>query len=184
MASWRESDEEKEAYTNWLKLGIGTCREDGSNGDIKRKGKVMDAEEKGQGKEAYTNWLKALGIGPCREYGSNEDRHGKGKVMNADDAAPKGLYSWLTLRAESCVEDGSRKDAERNGESSHCTVRVRRSCGEDGSNKAVYFMEESMFIDLIPEDVLNIIFCKLPLHTLLQIKSVCTSWKMIISSSL
>lgn len=103
MAFTRERDEEKEAYTKWLTLGIGPCRQDGSNGDRHRKCKVMDAEKKGEEKEAYTNWL-TLGIGSCREDGTNGDIHRKGKVM---DAEKKGLFTKREMMASNRESDDS-----------------------------------------------------------------------------
>ncbi|GLJ49062.1 hypothetical protein SUGI_1035000 [Cryptomeria japonica] len=182
LSEEKEGDISKHPYTNWLTLGIGPCREDGS----------------GSSKDTYGNWL-TLGIGPCRKdgSGSSKDTDGKGKAMATDDkgkamatekksdSGSSGLNrNWLTLKIGSCIEDDfipvgiPLKLATEKGESSSGW-----SWREDGSNKEVKIWEESIFNGHILEDIWNIIFCKLPLHTLFQIQSVSTSWRSIISSS-
>ncbi|GLJ49063.1 hypothetical protein SUGI_1035010 [Cryptomeria japonica] len=127
-----------------------------------------------------TNWT-TLGIGPWREDGLGSS---KGKAMATEKKSYSGsgglCTNWLTLKIGSCIEDGSNKCiyAMEKGESSSSW-----SCREDGSNTEVKVREESFFVGDILEDILNIIFCKLPLHTLFQVQIVCTSWKTIISSS-
>ncbi|GLJ07677.1 hypothetical protein SUGI_0072320 [Cryptomeria japonica] len=141
-------------------------------------------------KQPYNNWL-TIGIGSWRENGSgsSKDIYGKGKVMAAEkkgDSGTSGIYTnWLTLKTGSCIEDGSSKhiysllDAEKKGESSssRSTLRIS-SCREDDSDKKVEGRAA-----YIPEDIMNIIFCKLPLHTLFQVQIVSSSWQSIISSS-
>ncbi|GLJ49068.1 hypothetical protein SUGI_1035150 [Cryptomeria japonica] len=132
--------------------------------------------------QPYTNWL-TLGIGPWRQDGSGSS---KGKATAAEkksDSGSTGLYTnWLTLKTGSCTEDGSSKCIHAMEKVESSTLRIS-SCREDGSNKKLEGREESIFKGYVPEDILNIIFCQLPLHTLFQVQIVSTSWQSLISSS-
>ncbi|GLJ14909.1 hypothetical protein SUGI_0242670, partial [Cryptomeria japonica] len=148
----------------------------------------LNSEEKGgEFKKPHTSWL-TLGLGPWRKDGSKKDSYGKCKVMDAEKKGDSGSNGGFFNCLGSCKEDRSckdiycmdeAKDAEKKGEISSCKFTpIGMSCRQDGSKKQVVVLT-----DLIPEDILNMIFCKLTLHTLFQVQSVCTKWKTVISSS-
>jgi len=58
------------------------------------------------------------------------------------------------------------------------------SRGEASSSSAdgalVEYMNGSIVVGQIPEEIFIMIFCKLPLRTLFQMQIICTSWKSTI----
>ncbi|GLJ49128.1 hypothetical protein SUGI_1036430 [Cryptomeria japonica] len=188
MASKREADNSRFIDgIKRLRICLNSVLREEKEGDIFRGFSSTS-------KQPSTNWL-TVGTGPWRQDGS-----GKGKIIAPEmkgDSGSSGLsINWLTLKIGSCTEDGSSKhiygmlearNAEKKGESSSSkedgSDKRVSSCSEDGSNKKVEGREESFFVGHIPEDILNTIFCKLPLHTLFQVQIISTSWQSIISSS-
>lgn len=116
---------------------------------------------------------------------SSKSPYGKGKLMAAqkecDSGSARFYTSWLTLKAGSCIADGTNKhiyeakDAENRGTIS--------SSSKDSSNKRIEGGEKSVLIGHIPEEILTMIFCKLLLHTLFQMQIVSRSWKNTINGS-
>ena len=189
MASRREPD--NSASLKKIRSSWNNIASEENEGNVTERNSFLSTIRN----QPYTK-LITLGIGPCREdcSGTSKDIYDKGKAMvreNTGDSRSIGpCTNWLTLKLSRCIEDGSNKhisdmfeakDAYKKGEASWSLATHRiSSCRKDDSNKRVKVMKESIFVD----DILSLIFCKLPLHTIFQLQIICSSWKTFISSSI
>ena len=80
------------------------------------------------------------------------------------------LTNSLTLKAGLCIEDRNNKHIHAMDKTKDAGSRGEASpSSEDGANKGVEDRKESVGVGHIPEEILIMIFCKLPLHTFFQV---------------